>query len=328
MPPKKDDNSCGKCSKLVREGIQCEICEVWWHPACAGIESEICESLGNNQQLHWYCLKCNSSVGKMLLELKKVQDRMDSVEGCVRMMDEKMNKFTVDVTKKLNTVLAEVNQNMTERMKEFEVKNLIAEEIKKIEDKVCDTTPKWTEIVTKEVDSRFTGISVDIDSVQKSVTETKEKIIENEDKLRRMNNIIIYNVAESDSVSTPDRSKDDMKSCGSLMEKVLKVGYEDGDIVKVMRLGKYDDKIKRPLLVEFSNGHVKNVVMSNVTNLRLASGEFKGVTISHDMTVKEREQCKLLVQEAKKKQDEETGNFIYRVRGLPGQMKVVRLRKY
>ena len=205
---------------------------------------------------------------------------------------------------------------------------MIAEEIKKIEDKVCDTTPKWTEIVTKEVDSRFTGISVDIDSVQKSVTETKEKIIENEDKLRRMNNIIIYNVAESDSVSTPDRSKDDMKSCGSLMEKVLKVEYEDDDIVKVVRLGKYDDKIKRPLLVEFSNGHVKNVVMSNVTNLRLASGEFKGVTISHDMTVKEREQCKLLVQEAKKKQDEETGNFIYRVRGLPGQMKVVRLRKY
>ena len=119
MPPKKDDNSCGKCSKLVREGIQCEICEVWWHPACAGIESEICVSLGKNQQLHWYCLKCNSSVGKMLLELKKVQDRMDTVEGCVRMMDEKMNKFTADINKKLNTVLAEVNQNMTERMKEI-----------------------------------------------------------------------------------------------------------------------------------------------------------------------------------------------------------------
>ena len=91
---------------------------------------------------------------------------------------------------------------------------------------------------------------------------------------------------------------------------------------------KNSDRVKRPLLVEFSNGHVENVVMSNVTNLRLASGEFKGVTISHDMTVKEWEQCKLLVQEAKKKQGEETGNFTYRVRGLPGQMKAVRLQKF
>jgi len=45
------------------------------------------------------------------------------------------------------------------------------------------------------------------------------------------------------------------------------------------------------------------------------------------MTVKEREQCKSLVEEAKKKQSEETGNFIYRVRGLPGQMKIVKFRK-
>jgi len=34
------------------------------------------------------------------------------------------------------------------------------------------------------------------------------------------------------------------------MEKVLKVGYEDGDIVKFVRLGKHDTKYKRSL-VEF-----------------------------------------------------------------------------
>jgi len=38
MPSKEDENSGGKCNKVVKEGIQCEICEYWWHPACAGIE--------------------------------------------------------------------------------------------------------------------------------------------------------------------------------------------------------------------------------------------------------------------------------------------------
>jgi len=62
----------------------------------------------------------------------KVQGRMDLVDACVRKMDEKMNKYTEDINMRLNTVLAEVNQNM-----------------KKIDDKVCETTPKWSEIVTK-----------------------------------------------------------------------------------------------------------------------------------------------------------------------------------
>jgi len=110
---------------VVKESIQCEICEYWWHPTCAGIESDMCESLGKSQQLHFYCLNCNSNVGKLLKAVMKVQDRMEIVDACVRKMDEKMTKYIEDINMRLNTVLAEVNQNM-----------------KKIEDKVCETTPK------------------------------------------------------------------------------------------------------------------------------------------------------------------------------------------
>jgi len=67
-------------------------------------------------------------------------------------------------------------------------------------------------------------------------------------------------VAQSDSESVAERNADDMSLCGELMEKVLKVGYEVGNTIKVIRLGKYEDKLKRSLLVELANGHVKNVV--------------------------------------------------------------------
>jgi len=149
----------------------------------------------------------------------KVHYIMDLVDACVRKMDEKMNKYTEDINMRLNTFLAEVNQNM-----------------KKIDDKVCENMPKWSEIVTKAVDSRLNEISGDIDSVQKSVTDTKERIMENEDKLKNINNVILYNVADSDSDSAAERNAEDMSFCGELMEKVLKVGYEVGDIVKVIRL--------------------------------------------------------------------------------------------
>jgi len=199
--------------------------------------------------------------------------------------------------------------------------------MKKFEDKVIEKKPLWCEMITKEVESRFTEINDDIDLVQKMITETKEKIMDNEDIFKRLNNIIMYNVEESKADIASDRNVDDMQFCSSVMEQVLRVGYEKGDIVKVVRLGRYEDAKKRPLLIELSNGHIKNIVKENVTKLGSAKDRFEGITISHDMTVKEREQCRELVEEAKKKEKAEMENFIYRVRGLPGQMKIVRFRK-
>jgi len=324
MPPKKEDNACGKCSKSVKEGIQCDICDGWWHPACAGLDSELCEHLGKNQQMHWYCARCNSSVGKLIKEVMRMNERLDMVEDCVRKVEDKMEKMREGFSTQLDKVTSEVNKNRNE------VRELIQEEMKKCEDKVIDkvneTKPKWSELVTQEVDIRFNELHVDIDSVHKTVTETKEKIMDNEDKLKRIKNIIMYNVQESKSETVSERNKDDMNFCGLIMDRVLKVGYEEGDIIKVVRLGRFDDTKKRPLLIEFSNAHVKNVVMENVTKLGSARNEFTGVTVSHDMTIKEREQCRDLVEEAKNKQKTESGNYIYRVRGLPGQMKIVRFR--
>lgn len=314
----------------MEEGIQCDVCDVWWHAVCAGLVSNLCESLGKNQQLHWYCAKCNSGVGKLIEEVMRTNERLDIVEDCVRKVDDKLEKMKEGFSTQIDKVMSEVSKNKTERLKENEIRQLIQEELKKFEDKVVnkviETEPKWSDLIAKKVDSRFNEINVDIDLVQKSVNETKEKIQDNEDKLKRINNIIMYNVEESKSDSAPVRNNDDMQFCGQVMEKVLKVGYEEGDIVKVVRLGRFEGTKKRPLLIQFSNAHVKNVVMENVTKLGSAKDKFAGVTISHDMTIKEREQCRELVEEAKNKEKGETGNYVYRVRGLPGQMKIVRFR--
>jgi len=56
--------------------------------------------------------------------------------------------------------------------------------------------------------------------------------------------------------------------------------------------------------------------------------KFKEVVISHDLTKQEREECKGLVATAKVQESQDTsGEFIYRVRGPPGEMRVVKLPK-
>ena len=156
------------------------------------------------------------------------------------------------------------------------------------------------------------------------------KVLEEADKSSRVNNIIIYNAVESEANTYLERQREERDFCVNLMKDVLKVGFEEGDIKKLFRLGKRrEDGKERPLLIQFSDGRVKNLVMENAGKLSQAKGKFEKVTISHDMTVKEREQCRLLVSEAKQKQaDDVSGEWLYKVRGPPGQMKIIRIKNY
>ena len=71
----------------------------------------------------------------------------------------------------------------------------------------------------------------------------------------------------------------------------------------------------------------KNLIMESLYKLKHAETKFKKIIIAHDMTKTERAQSKRLVAEAKLQADNDfSGEYIYRVRGLPGQMKVVKFR--
>ena len=67
--------------------------------------------------------------------------------------------------------------------------------------------------------------------------------------------------------------------------------------------------------------------MESLYKIRSLDVKFKNVIVGHDMTRKQREDCKLLVAEAKAKSDTELGNWVYKVRGPPGQLKIVQMRR-
>jgi len=104
----------------------------------------------------------------------------------------------------------------------------------------------------------------------------------------------------------------------------LEIGAVPENIKKVFRLGRKNQDRPRPILVELTNRHIKNLVMESLFKLRSMQARFQGIGVAHDMTKKEREECKKLVLEAKAKS---TGEWIYLVRGAPGQMKIIQVRR-
>ena len=134
------------------------------------------------------------------------------------------------------------------------------------------------------------------------------------EKKKRENNIIIFKMPESGGESR----NNDRKFVEDLCSDALSLG-----------LGKGQDNTKiRPVKVVFENSFDKRKFMSKLYLLKDSEQKFKNVSISHDLTEVERETVKSLLKEAEDKtQQELTKNYIWKVRGAPGNMKLVRFKK-
>lgn len=329
---------CGDCGQIAKDtdkGVECEICLRWFHIKCEGVKDEVYRCVKKDQPgIHWYCKVCELGVVKILNSMQVLQMKIDKMEERTGKMENDIEEMKKQMQKMAETMESKVKESVrSECDKNMEAtKALLDEGLVRMAEKIPDEGKHevlWKDIVAREVEDKILVMSADLGMVQKAVEETRDKVAEEADKLNRRNNIIVYNVPESNAVTINDRIKEDKEFCRALMIDVLRVGCEEGEIKKAHRLGKRLDSSKaRPLLVEFSDGHVKNIVMENASRLGHAKGKFEGITISHDMTVKEREQCRKLVAEAKEKQQEdESGEYIYKVRGPPGQMKIVKYKK-
>ena len=68
--------------------------------------------------------------------------------------------------------------------------------------------------------------------------------------------------------------------------------------------------------------------MESVYKLKNSEERFNTIVVAHDMTKLEREQCKEMVAEAKSMANQDpSGEYLYRVRGPPGEMKILKFRK-
>ena len=80
-------------------------------------------------------------------------------------------------------------------------------------------------------------------------------------------------------------------------------------------MGKYMEGKKRPVIITISSEEKKREIFKNLHKLRKSTDN---VTITHDLTVQQREELQDLIKEAKNKEEcDQSGRFIYRVRRPP-----------
>ena len=153
-----------------------------------------------------------------------------------------------------------------------------------------------------------------------------------DDRNNRDNNIVIHRVAESHKADNTERIKDDSTFFSGLCEEAL--GLHHLKIKTISRVGTKESKdgktrsTPRPLIVCFDKKEDKIKVMSSLAKLKHAEPHYKQISITHDYNKDERERIREKVAEAHKQNEEEISkNYVFRVRGPPGNLRIVRFNK-
>ena len=290
--------------------------------------------------MHWFCKDCEKdtlSLGKTINSMKVKQEKMEAELASLR---QTMNNFSGDlklrptkpeVTELVKSTSSELTKELDLRPIKVEVLTMIetklAEHVVNLADKDKQSESIWANIAAKHVDTKMGKMTVNLNEVQKKLEDTKKRALEEKERKVHSNNIIIYRVPDTSDVNE-ERIKHDKLFCSSILKEALEVEVTDGDI-KIFRLGKKEASatVAKPILIQLRERGIKNRVMESLYKLKHAEDKFKNVSITHDLTIQERSECKALVIEAKSKQHEEKGEWLWRVRGAPGLMKIVRIPK-
>ncbi|KAK4322910.1 hypothetical protein Pmani_006359 [Petrolisthes manimaculis] len=161
------------------------------------------------------------------------------------------------------------------------------------------------------------------------IEEIYEEFEEREMKEKKKNNLIIFNIEETEYPSRQEKIQKELDTCIQVF-KEIQSEVKDEDIVETFRIGKYRRKegneegqeeeqtqIKRkprPILVKLKDERTKWEIIKKAKTIRNSRNDtFRKVWIVPDLTMKERERDKELRRELQEKREAgEEGWYIRR----------------
>ena len=132
------------------------------------------------------------------------------------------------------------------------------------------------------------NIELKPDKVIEVMEVVKDETIETKEREKRLNNVIIVNLPESNSQLKSNRLKHDRELVLELCTEVNK-DFVDTYITEHRRLGEANDDKTRPVFKTLSENEKKRGLLGKFFHLK-ESQKFKNIKIDHDKTKQEREE--------------------------------------
>ena len=134
---------------------------------------------------------------------------------------------------------------------------------------------------------------------------------EEDEKLKRKNNLILFKLPESAESEPEEQIKADCSAVKNILEE--RVTISSGEVVNITRLGRKEDNKVRPLLIKFKNEEKKWEVLKSSKGLRLLTDNVSyPLFMSVDRTLKEQQSRKILLKELRERKNNGEENLMIR----------------
>ena len=184
--------------------------------------------------------------------------------------------------------------------------------------KLAENDTKFDSMISKASESYADSIKQNVKYVEKvpdfrkiiEDTKNEELVLQKECETRTPN--IIHGLPEE--ADTPEGKAEDTKSIREFLDAIEVASMPEF----VTRLGRRNDNKYRLIKIKMKSQNDKDLVMSNLNKLKQASEKLRKVSVTDDYTIKEREEIKKNVEEAKSKTElEGNGKYVFKVRDTP-----------
>ena len=165
---RKKDYPCLKCNQHVKRNdpaVLCNMCELWVHKDCAKIEDALFDHLVKQQKhegrVYWACVACNKFASKFYSGLRKIEERVSTVEATlvdhqsaidavnekVKVLEQKCIKANDDIAKVESGVQENASESVFNEMRERETRccNVIIHGLKEPDLTINDKDTRITE---------------------------------------------------------------------------------------------------------------------------------------------------------------------------------------
>lgn len=317
---------CQECRSPIgidAKALQCDCCKDNWKCIdCIGISPTVYEQLvaGAGGDLKWLCRLCeegmnrysssssvesnsNASMDRILSMLEKILERQESIEHkLVDKCDKEMAIELAAKTKELQENLLKIETNYGTRLEKLEQR---CNEMNHVEiadfDRRIKTVEERTEVQTimsEVINGNALKEKFEEELVQSKVDKiVSQKLDQDKDSEQRKSNIIVFGFKEEDEVSNRLQSDTDM--IHRLYKDLTGKDLQTSSVTKIFRLGRRELNGKeRPLMISFDSTDTKSLLMSNLTKLKEIRQKFGNISVTHDLSPRQREEVKRVLNEA------------------------------
>lgn len=263
-------------------GFPCDWCRLVRCKKCANIgSSEVRAIAAVSRSIPYICKVC----APKLKNLFEVEKRVETLEQQIHEIRHETKKV-VDFMDSMRSICDEIKSIKASFSSSF---SELKTEITAVKTSLLNT------------DKQQNPVS-DQSSMDTFLTEVNERA-------DRANNIIIYNIPESNSNEIQTRIEDDQQKISDLLA-ILNKDLAAEKILKVLRLGKKNENRPRPLKVVFSDSRVAKEVL--VSGNKMANRH--AYKIKNDLTVMQRDCISRVVTELNRRKAEGEENLILKYR--------------